>query len=55
MLYDKNIIALFSSSLPEKALNSKKNIKIIRNNKFSGILCEKYECKEAKCLEFIKY
>ena len=54
MLYDKNIIALFSSSLPEKALNSKKNIKIIRNNKLSGILCEKYECKEAKCLEFIK-
>jgi len=54
MLYDKNIIALFSSSLPEKALNSKKNIKIIRHNKLSGILCEKYECKEAKCLEFIK-
>ena len=52
MLYDKNIIALFSSSSPSRVLNRNKKVKCIRNPKLHNILCEFKECKSADCLDF---
>jgi len=53
MLYDKNIIGVFSSSSPLKVIDTNKKIKIIRNKKLYNILCEFKECKHPECLNFI--
>ena len=54
MLYDKNIIALFSSSSPGRVLNTNKKVFSVRNKILFGLECEDKTCKKAKCLDFIK-
>ncbi|WP_459978835.1 glycosyltransferase family 9 protein [Nautilia lithotrophica] len=54
MLYDKQIIAFFSSSSPRRVLNSDKYVLPVRNNVLYGVECEDKTCNEAICLDFIK-